>query len=200
MTRAMVVLLLVVGTRAGAQAGSQVSPLSSRLDPATVMVVEQLIDSATKAKLPGNLLRDRALEVQARGAPAAVIVAAVRTMTNNLGAARTALGAKATPDELRWGATAIDAGMPVRGLVRIRAATGRSVATALLVSCDLLAKGVESGPTTDLVTSMLRAGVRDAGLLLFQQEVKADIRSGASSAVAAAARAKGAIDKAAKRL
>ena len=179
---------------------AQDSHLSARLEPETAGAVQQLVDSADRAKLPGTLIADKALEFQAKGASDEEIIEAARHFEANLGRASAALGERSTTDELRWGATALEASLPSRELARLRtAAPRRSLATALIVECDLITAGVPVGTSSELVVSMLRAGVRDPDLLVFQQDVTNDIGRGLRAPVSAAARARGAIDQMAGR-
>src|ERR1043166_1475264 len=172
------------------------SRLAARLDPETAAAVQHLVDSVNTAKLPGSVVEDKALEFQAKGASDDEIVDAARLSGVNLGRARTALGDKSTVDELRWDGTALDAGLQARELARLRAAAPkRSLATALVAACDLITTGVDVSTTADLVVQMMRAGVKDSELLLFQQNVNMDIGRGVRPPVTATARARGAIDR-----
>jgi hypothetical protein len=181
---------------AAAQAGAQEARLRSRMDPETYRAVHALIDSARKAGLPPRPIEDKALEGVSAGARSEVIVSTTRAFTNQLGTVSRALGKKAKTDELRAGVSAIDAGVPTRDLVRIDAAADpkdRSIATALTVLGDIVVRGVPVGTASNLVISLLRAKVKDAELLEFDQKVRSDISHGADPSTAAAARAKGTI-------
>ncbi len=171
--------------------------LAERLAPSTLAAVQEQIDSANKAKLPGSILADKALELQARGVQDPDIVDGVRGLRGNLTMARASLGEGSTPTELSAGTSAIDAGTSGSELALVRAAGAkRPLDTPLIVLSDLIAAQVPVGKSADLVVSMLKAGVRDADFLKFQKDVRADISHGATDpAVVATARAKGAIDR-----
>ena len=192
MRRTLAALLLA----AAAQAGAQEARLRSRLDANTFRAVRAIIDSARKSGLPARPIEDKALEGVSAGAADDVIVSTTRAFTAQLATVSRALGKRATTDELRAGVGAIDAGVPARDLVRIAAAAdpnGRSIATALTVLGDIVARGVPVPTASNLVISLLRAKVKDSQLLDFDEKVRADISSGADPSTAAAARAKGTI-------
>lgn len=192
MRRTLAALLLA----AAAQAGAQEARLRSRLDANTFRAVRAIIDSARKSGLPARPIEDKALEGVSAGAADDVIVSTTRAFTAQLATVSRALGKRATTDELRAGVGAIDAGVPARDLVRIDAAAdpnGRSIATALTVLGDIVARGVPVPTASNLVISLLRAKVKDSQLLDFDEKVRADISSGADPSTAAAARAKGTI-------
>jgi hypothetical protein len=177
-------------------AGAQEARLQARMDAATYSAVHAIIDSAKKAGLPAGPIEDKALEGASAGAAGPVIVSTIRTFTSQLGAASKALGKKATIDELRAGVSALNAGIPTRDLARIHSAADpkeRSIATALTVLGDVVARGVPVANASNLVISMLRARVKDPELLDFDRAVRSDISHGAEPATAASARAKGTI-------
>jgi len=185
----LVVSLCLAATAAQAQ-----DRLESRLDAATYVSVRALIDSASDRGLPERPIEDKALEGASAGAPGPAIVTAVRAFTKRLGEAAHALGRKATPDELRAGVGAIESGLPARDLVRIRnSAAGRSVATALTVTTDLVMRTVPVSTATNLMISLLRAHVKDDDIMDFDRVVRLDITNGANPTSAASARARGAI-------
>lgn len=177
-------------------AAAQEARLQSRMDAQTYKSVRGIIDSARKAGLPTRPIEDKALEGASAGAEGSMIVTTIRAFTGQLGAASKALGRNATPDELRAGVGALDAGVPSRDLVRLHAAADpkdRSIAMALTVLGDIVVRGVPVATSTNLVISLLRARVKDPELLDFDRLVRSDIAHGADPATAASARAKGTI-------
>lgn len=177
-------------------AGAQEARLQARMDPDTYRSVRAIIDSAKAAGLPTRPIEDKALEGASAGAAGSVIVTTIRSFTIQLGTVSKALGRKATGDELRAGVGAIDAGVPSRDLGRIHGAADpgdRSIATALTVLGDIVARGVPVATSSNLVISLLRARVKDPELLDFDRAVRSDISHGADPATAASARAKGTI-------
>lgn len=192
--RRQLTLAVCATALSGAAASAQDHRLESRMDATTYRSVRAIVDSAKKAGLPTRPIEDKALEGASAGATGAVIVSAIRVFTVQLGTASSALGREATIDELRAAVGAIDAGVPARDLIRIRAsAEDRSIATALTVINDIVVRGVPVATATNLVISLLRARVKDAELLDFDRAVRSDIANGADPATAAAARARGTI-------
>lgn len=168
-----------------------------RLDSSTRVFVTAVMDSARKARLPIEPLVDKALEGTQKGADGARIVTAVRGLYAELRTARAALGSGATTDEIKAGANALHAGLPMRNLAQLRSASqgaGRSrVTLPLTVATDLIARGVPVAVASDVVLSLARAGLRDADYTMFQRNVRLDIENGADAATAAQTRARGAV-------
>jgi hypothetical protein len=170
------------------------SRLTARLNPATASIIQALVDSLTRARLPGFVVANRALEVNARGGSDAAIVDGARRFAGQLAAARSALGDRSSAGEVRWGAVALESGLPAADLKGLRAAAPRrQLSTALVVTCDMLTARVPLSTVSGLVSGMLDAGVSDAVLLQLLQEVRLDIALGASPSAAATARSRGAI-------
>ena len=168
-----------------------------RLDSATRIKVAVLVDSARKARLPTEPLIDKALEGSQRGADGDRIVTAVSGLFAELRTAKTALGTGASTDEINAGANALHAGLPMRNLAQLRAASqhaGRAKVTLpLTVATDLVARGVPVGVASDVILSLAKAGLRDADFTMFQRNVRLDIERGADAATAAQTRARGAV-------
>jgi hypothetical protein len=175
-------------------AGAQEARLQARMDASTYSSVRAIIDSAKRVGLPTGPIEDKALEGASAGATGPAIVTAVRAFSAKLAEASRALGRKATLDELRAGVGAIESGLPSRDLMRLRnSAGGRTVATALAVTTDLVIRTVPVHTASNLMISLLRAHVKDADIMEFDRMVRMDITNGANPADAAAARARGAI-------
>jgi hypothetical protein len=186
-TRALVAFL-AAATAAQAQDGR----LAARLDKPTLSAVTAVIDSARVAKLPTDPLVDKALEGAAKGSDGPKIVSAVHQLSVRMGSARRALGANATPDEIKVAASALDVGISTHDLARIRAAAGkRPVTMPLAVLTDLVGREVPVATATNVVVQLAKAGAKDADLSLFQRNVRADIDRGADPTVAATTRARG---------
>ena len=169
----------------------------ARLDSTTRLAVALIVDSARKSRLPTEPLIDKALEGTKKGADGDRIVSAVRGLFAELRTARAALGAGASTDEINAGANALHAGLPMRNLAQLRAASqhaGRTrVTLPLTVATDLVARGVPVGVASDVILSLARAGLRDADYTMFQRNVRLDIEHGADAATAAQTRARGAL-------
>lgn len=165
--------------------------LQARLDKPTLIAVNAIVDSARVAKLPTAPLVDKALEGVAKGSDGQKIISAVKQLSSRMGIARRVLGS-ATPDEIRAGAGAIEAGVSASDLARLRAASGkRQVTMALAILSDLIGQAVPISTATNLVIQLAKSGIRDPELVLFQRNVRGDIGRGADPTVAATTRARG---------
>jgi hypothetical protein len=172
--------------------------LAARLDKPTLTAVTAIVDSARVAKLPTDPLVDKALEGAARGVHGDNIIIAVRQLSVRMGSAKRALATNATPDEIKAAASALDVGISVRDLARIRAAYGKQPVTApLAVLSDLVGQKVPIATATSVVLQLARTGMKDSDLALFQRNVRADIDHGADPTVAATTRARGAVARSA---
>lgn len=169
----------------------------ARLDAPTRVAVSAIVDSARAARLPTEPLVDKALEGAKKGAGGDRIVTAVRGLSGEMRAARSALGSGASADEIAAGANALHAGMQAGDLARLRAAAthnGRKrVTLPLTVATDLVARSVPVMTASDIVLSLTKSGIRDADLSMFQRNVRLDIESGADPGAAAQTRARGAM-------
>jgi hypothetical protein len=163
-------------------------PRLERLDPAVRPVVAALIDSVRAAGLPPEPLVQRALEGTSKHAAADRIVAAVRRLAQQLGTARTALGARTSDPELDAGAAALSAGARPADLAALRARRPRqSLIVPLGVLADLVASGVPADTAAAAVLA-LAATSADEEYLAFRRNVERDIALGAPPAAAAAVR------------
>lgn len=169
----------------------------ARLDPATRVAVVALVDSARRLRLPTEPLVDKALEGEKKGADGGRIVTAVRGLSVELREARASLGTGASADEITAGANALHAGFAMRDLARLRTGAqgaGRARLTLpLTIATDLVARGVPIATASDVMLSLVRAGLRDSEFTLFQRNVRLDIERGADPATAAQTRARGAM-------
>jgi hypothetical protein len=176
-----------------ARAGfAQDSRLVARLDKPTLTAVNAIVDSARISKLPTDALVDKALEGAAKGSDGQNIVSAVHQLSVRMGSAKRVLGPATTPDEIKAAASAMDVGISVRDLARVRTACGKQPVTLpLAVLTDLVGRNVPIATATNLVLQLARSGVKDADFALFQRNVRADIDRGADPTVAATTRTRG---------
>jgi len=170
---------LLIATLAPRGDAAAQDPRLARLPAAARAGVEAALDSARRDGLPTEPLVDRALEGAIKRADDARIVAAVRRLAVDLGAARDALGAGVSDAEISAGASALRAGARPTDLARLR--TGRrgqpvTVAAALLT--DLVALGVSPDTATAAVLALGDAD--DAALLAFRRSVERDVSLGAT--------------------
>jgi hypothetical protein len=187
------VALVVAAPAARAQGDPS---LSAKLDKPTLLAVTAIIDSARHAKLPTKPLNDKALEGAAAGADGPKIVSAVRQLSARMSSARRALNSSASADEIKSAVGALEAGASTRDLALVQSASGkRPVTMPLAVMTDLIGRQVPIPTATTLVLQLLRSGVRDSELSLFQRNVRADIERGADPTAAATTRARGLVQR-----
>jgi len=179
--------LPVVAVFASVTAAAQ-DPRIDRVPAESRAAVVALIDSARGAGLPVEPLMQRALEGTTKHASGERIVAAVRHLAGDLGRARDALGAPASPAELNAGAMALRAGASSETLAELRRARRDALIVPLAVLTDLMASGVPADSAAAAVLA-LAATTRDADLVAFRQAVERDIALGAAPGPAAAAAA-----------
>ena len=180
---ALVAVTAAAQDRQGRQ--GQNDPRLERLDAGARPLVAGVIDSARAAGLPTEPLVQRALEGATKGAPDTLIVGAVRRLAADLGRARAALGAGATPPELEAGAAALRAGAGPAVLAQLRRSRRQTITVPLAVLTDLVASGVPVDSAAAAVLAL--ASARDADLIDFRRAVERDIALGAAPSAATAA-------------
>ena len=177
---------------------AQDARLAARLDKPTLIAVNAIVDSARVSKLPTAPLVDKALEGAAKGKDGPTIVSAVHLLSVRMGSAKRVLGPNPTPDEIKAAASALDVGVSMRDLARLRAAAGKQPVTVpLAVVTDLVGQRVPIATATNVVLQLVRSGVKDPDLALFQRNVRADIDHGADPTIVATTRARGAVARSA---
>jgi hypothetical protein len=170
---------LLAAPAAGAVPAGDEARLRARLAPATAARVLELVREAGENGLPTGALVARALEGASRSAADDEIVAAVRRQLSGLVAARRALGGGRTSTEIVAGASALLAGVPEDSLARLRVARPEgSLAIALVVLSDLVARGVPVEQASNGVLVAARSGATDAMLLRMRERVHARIERG----------------------
>lgn len=192
MRRAIVLagLALALGAPALAAQPEDVDPrLTRRLDVRTRTAVSTIVEEARKAGIPTEPLILKALEGESYKASSAMIVQSVRKRLDDLLKARQALGPSSTEAEVRAGAEALRAGIPVSELQRVRAArTGTLIATTLNVVSNLVERGVPSDTALAITHALARVAASDEQILAVQQLIESDILAGRPAAVAASSR------------
>lgn len=160
--------------------------LRERLPAPIAASVERLVDSARVAGLPTEPLVQKALEGASKNAAGNRIVTAVSLLRDALAAARQHLGPASTAEELQAGALWLRAGGSQTELARLRArAPNRSLAVAIVVSAELVARGWPRAEALDGVQSLLDAGVSDHGFLALRDGVDRAVRGGMNVSAAA---------------
>ena len=184
---------LVVGASSvSAQARDPRAPLS--LDAHSQVAINAVLDSARAMGFQSSMLMDRVYEGMAKGADGPRIAASVHALFFDMVTVRSALGPVASTDELKAGASAMQAGVSPVELGKMKKQGGRlrSLATPFTVAADLISRGVPVGTAVNAVKSLVGAGAKDKDINDFQRNVKEDIQQGAPPAAAAETRAKGA--------
>jgi hypothetical protein len=191
-TRGLMMMVALGASVASARAQDPRVP--PRLDAPTQVAIRSILDSAKAQGLPVEPLIEKVYEGQGKGADAAHIVAAVRSLALELGTAQRALGSAATADELKAAASAMHAGVPAVELGKMKKQSGRlrSLTLPFTVLADIVSRGVPVGAAANAVRSLVGAGAKDKDINDFQRNVKVDIEQGAPPAAAAETRAKGA--------
>lgn len=186
-SRRMAVLPLALSLLVPRAAVAQDPRLERRLDSATFRAVSAVIDSADRLGLPVEAMVQRALEGTAKHASSAQIVAAVRRLGQDLGAARDALGAASSPAEIVAAASALRGGVRVTDLTRLRQRRTQDLTVALATLADLVTTGVPPDSAAAAVIA-LAASARDDQIADFRRAVERDIALGAPPAAATAVR------------
>jgi hypothetical protein len=163
--------------------------LEGRLDAASRVAVERVIDSVHARGLPAEPLVDKALEGASKRAPRDAILKALRTMAADLAVARETLGGQSLADELTAGALALRGGIDGEALRRLRQdRPGQPLVVAIGVITDLVAHGVPAPDAARAIMGLTRAGITDEQLVAFRRDVERDIGIGAPPAAAATLR------------
>lgn len=166
--------------------------IRDRLDRATATAVSSLIDSATRAGIPAEPLIQRALQGSIKKAPGSLIIAAVRELSVELGAAKSVLGPQSPRAELVAAASALHAGATATDLRTLRAARPRQPLTvALATLADLVSHGVPVAQATETIRVALAKGANDAEIVALRRNIERDIKAGAPPSAAAGVRARG---------
>lgn len=181
--------LLLVGlaamTAPAHAAPDERAQFAQRLDPAVASTVADLLREVRAKQLPTEPLIATALEGAARGIARERIIAAVRAQATALEGAREALGPRATEAEIVAGASAIRARVPADSLVRLRAARRGSLVIPLVVTADMIARGVPPAAASGTVLVAARAGMDDDDLVRLREHVARDIGAGVAPGDAA---------------
>ncbi len=195
-------LALVIASSGALRLAAQQPDVAARLNgrvPAEVVpAVAGVAASAASRGLPVEPLIQKAIEGGAKGRPAQQVIAAVRALADQLGAASGALrsGGFDHPDAdlVEGGAYALGAGLSVRQVQQLARASRPPYEPALTlrVAGTLAALGVPPKNSLDLVEALIDAGRSPSDLLDLPSEVQAGVARGATPAQAAEGLARGA--------
>lgn len=185
-------LVAVMLCSALATAGAQDPRIGTRLDAPTRSAILAIVDSARAQGIPVEPLMEKVYEGLGKGADGPRIIAAVRSLTQELATAHRALGSVASPEELKAAASAMHAGVPAVELGKMKKQGGlrRSLTLPFTVLADIVSRGVPVQTAANAIRSLVGAGARDAEINTFQRNVKVDIEQGAPPGAAAETRAK----------
>jgi hypothetical protein len=191
MSQLIGVALATALAASGLRAQQRVLP--DRLAPATRTTLERLIDSASVGGVPRDLLYDKVSEGVLKGADDERIVRAVRTLSRELGEARTVLGASASLSLVSAAASALHAGVPAADIKRITTSAGATAdvtaaTTALVTLVDLVAKRVSVALATSSVQQLVNQKASDRQFSDLRSGVEQDILAGRSPDAAVSAR------------
>jgi len=183
MTRARryaVLVLAVTALASGAlrRAESQgVKPVD--LDPATAAAIAPIIQQASAASLPVELLYAKAREGEVQRVPVARIEAAVRALFARVQTAHEALAPNATVQEIGAAADALKAGVPSETLREMRrAGKDGSLAVPLGVLTQLVIRGVPVERASVQVVDLLQRGAVSNHFIALDERVRADVVAG----------------------
>jgi hypothetical protein len=176
--------LLCTAAPAAAQTGA-VGEWPSRLQAPARSALTALADSARVVGLPLAPLYDKAAEGVLKNADDGRIVAAVRKLVGELGAARNALGAGAPADALVAGAAALRLGVERDALRQLAAAhaaaahgAGQSLAIPLGAVADLVSRGASAEVAVSAVRRLATRGVPAADYVALSAAVDREILAG----------------------
>ena len=189
----MVACLLpcIATPRAGAQQVAYAASPGAMLDSATLAAVTREMSRARLIGIPVEPLVAKVREGRLKRAPGPRIQAAVEHLVERLTAARTALGAESSAEEVIAGADAIAAGADGASLRALRAATTKAIAGPIGTLAQLIASGVEQRKAVEMIIALLRRNAAPAQVLALGNMVEADVASGLQANEAAAFRLRG---------
>ncbi|HEY7028915.1 MAG TPA: hypothetical protein VH438_14980 [Gemmatimonadales bacterium] len=151
---------------------AQDSRLQTRLPADVANQVQRLVDSAAQHGLPTEPLVQKALEGQSKGADGGRIVAAVRTLSGQLGEASTTLGPGAPEADVVAGAACLKAGATPEMITELRRLRPeQSLAVPLGVLSDLVALGVDVPKAWEQVHSLAASHGPDTEFLALRDRV-----------------------------
>ena len=168
------IVMLGMSRRAESQ-----TPKPVDLDSATAAAIAPILQQATAANLPVELLRAKAREGEVMRVPVARIEAAVRALAERVQMAHEALAPNATVQELAAAADALKAGVPRETLREMRRA-GRdgSLAVPLGVLTQLVVRGVPVEKASVQVVDLLQRGAVSNHFIALDERVRADVLAG----------------------
>ncbi len=160
----------------------------AELDSVTQAALWKEVAQARERGLPIEPLVAKVREGRLKRATGPRIRAAVERLGERLHAARDALGAGASAEELIAGADALAAGAQPSSLRAVRAATTQSVTAPIGALAQLLASGVTESKAVEMVIRLMKRNASPALLVALGNQVETDVATGLSPAASAAFR------------
>ena len=149
------------------------------LDSATAAAIAPIIEEARAARLPLELLYDKAREGQVKRVPVATIEVAVRQLAQRIQTATEALAPNPTDQELREAAAALKVGVPRETLREMRrAGKDGSLTVPLGVLTSLVTRGVPIEKASVQVVGLLQRGAVPQHFIALDDRVRADVLAG----------------------
>lgn len=174
-----------------AQQVAHAASAGTELDSATQLAVTREIARARERGIPVEPLEAKVREGRLKRAPGVRIRTAVERLAERLAAARAALGAESSADEVIAGADAIAAGADASSLRALRAASSRPLAAPIGTLAQLLASGVAQQKAVDMIVALLRRNAAPAQVLALGNLVESDVAAGLMPEESAAFRLRG---------
>jgi hypothetical protein len=173
MTRGPAVLALIatlLAGRAEAQAGDP--RLAARLQEPARSEVQAVVEAAARSGVPTEPIVSKALEGVAKGAPADVLVGAVRALAGQLRLAQDVLGIEASEPEIVAAAALIRRGVSAPVLRSLHDVRPHGQLTVPFVAMgDLITAGMQPDSAAVAVLAVTRAGASDAEMIVLAREM-----------------------------
>ena len=175
---------VISSTTLSAQTPTPSPQLPAKLQPATRAIIEKLADSLQNAGVPSSPLYDTAAEGVLKGADDARIIAAVRSLTRELGVASSLLGSSAPESDIVSAASALRAGVPVTAAQKIasrrakNAAFDERTARSFIILADFASRGVPLDAAVNAIDGLLVKGASSNELTQFSDGVIRDLQAG----------------------
>lgn len=189
--RRSIVLLLAAASPLASQGARD--RLAGRVPPATLGVLDSIVQDAARDGLPTEPLIQKALEGGAKGVAADRIVAAVGASADQLRSARALLSSAgesrpSDPGEVTAVAAALSRGVSPQLVGRLSTALpGEPAGPALHAVADLVGHGFAEDSSVDLMVEGARLGLRGLRFLDVAAAAVQELQRGRSHAAALAA-------------
>jgi hypothetical protein len=124
------------------------------------------------------------------------VIRSVRSLSGYLRRARAALGPASNASDVAAAAVALQAGVDVKQLERLRAAkTGQRIATALDVMTYVRGLGVDPDTAANVIVTLVLAQASDEQFVSLKDDIERDVAGGTNAALAMSARGRGLVSQ-----